>query len=168
MTKRSNPLRRATSPRGSLVRAKSRLRRYFVRASRAMSVVGAAASAATSEETSAAAGGLRGTAGTSFRPPGCQGRNLRKRPAMPRTRPIRYAVVGLGYISQVAMLPAFAHARRNSRLAALVSGDAAKLRALGERHGVARRVHYDDFEELAASGEIDAVYVGLPNTLHRD
>ena len=87
---------------------------------------------------------------------------------MPRTRPIRYAVVGLGYITQVAMLPAFAHARRNSRLAALVSGDAAKLRTLGERYGVARRVRYDDFEELAASGEIDAVYVGLPNTLHRD
>ena len=27
---------------------------------------------------------------------------------------IRYAVVGLGHIAQVAVLPAFAHARRNS------------------------------------------------------
>ena len=35
-----------------------------------------------------------------------------------RGRHIRYAVVGLGYIAQVAVLPAFAHARRNSRLAA--------------------------------------------------
>ena len=36
---------------------------------------------------------------------------------------IRYAVVGLGYISQTAVLPAFAHAAENSQLAALVSGD---------------------------------------------
>jgi len=27
---------------------------------------------------------------------------------------VRYAVVGLGFISQIAMLPAFAHARENS------------------------------------------------------
>ena len=42
--------------------------------------------------------------------------------------PIRYAVVGLGHIAQVAVLPAFAHARRNSRLTALVSDDATKLK----------------------------------------
>ena len=40
-----------------------------------------------------------------------------------RSRTVRYAVVGLGHIAQVAVLPAFAHARRNSRLAALVSDD---------------------------------------------
>jgi len=40
--------------------------------------------------------------------------------------PVRYAVVGLGHIAQVAVLPAFAHARRNSRLAALVSNDPTK------------------------------------------
>jgi predicted dehydrogenase len=31
---------------------------------------------------------------------------------------IRYAVVGLGHIAQIAVLPAFAHARRNSALTA--------------------------------------------------
>lgn len=35
---------------------------------------------------------------------------------------IRYAVVGLGYISQVALRRAFAHARQNSEPASLVSG----------------------------------------------
>jgi hypothetical protein len=35
-----------------------------------------------------------------------------------RGRKIRYAVVGLGYISQAAVLLAFRHARRNSVLAA--------------------------------------------------
>ena len=37
---------------------------------------------------------------------------------MPSRGPVRYAVVGLGHIAQVAVLPAFAHARRNSRLVA--------------------------------------------------
>jgi hypothetical protein len=41
---------------------------------------------------------------------------------MPK-RLIRYAVVGLGHIAQVAVLPAFGNARRNSKLVALVSGD---------------------------------------------
>jgi len=36
------------------------------------------------------------------------------------SRKIRYAVVGLGHISQVAMLPGFQHAE-NSELVALVS-----------------------------------------------
>lgn len=47
-------------------------------------------------------------------------------------RKIRYAVVGLGYIAQVAVLPAFAHAAGNSELAALVSDDPEKLAKLGE------------------------------------
>ncbi len=37
---------------------------------------------------------------------------------------IRYAVVGLGHIAQVAVLPAFKNAARNSEIGALVSDDA--------------------------------------------
>jgi glucose-fructose oxidoreductase len=83
-------------------------------------------------------------------------------------RKIRYAVIGLGYISQVAMLPAFRHARRNSVLAALVSGHRTKRRALSRRYGVKIDVDYDGFDRLARSGDIDAVYIGLPNTMHRE
>ena len=50
------------------------------------------------------------------------GRSTR-RTAVSSRRVVRYAVVGLGHIAQVAMLPAFAHARRNSRLVAVVSDD---------------------------------------------
>jgi predicted dehydrogenase len=82
-------------------------------------------------------------------------------------RKVRYAVVGLGHIAQVAVLPAFAHAARNSELAALVSDDATKLRKLGARYGVAGRYAYDDFEECLESG-VDAVYIALPNHLHRE
>lgn len=83
-----------------------------------------------------------------------------------RRRKIRYAVIGQGYISQVAVLPAFAHARRNSQLAALVSDDPVKLRTLSRTYGVSRIGGYEDFDTLMASGEIDAVYIALPNHLH--
>ena len=33
-----------------------------------------------------------------------------------RNKTVRYAVVGLGHIAQAAVLPAFLHAQRNSRL----------------------------------------------------
>jgi glucose-fructose oxidoreductase len=88
--------------------------------------------------------------------------------ARSNTRPgrrVRYAVIGLGHISQVAVLPAFSHARRNSELVALVSGDAAKRRKLGERYGVPSYA-YEDCDELLSRGEVDAVYIGLPNHLH--
>ncbi|HEV7476352.1 MAG TPA: Gfo/Idh/MocA family oxidoreductase [Burkholderiales bacterium] len=83
---------------------------------------------------------------------------------MPR-RQIRYAVVGLGHIAQVAMLPAFANARRNSRLAALVSSDPSKRRLLAEKYGVEQTYSYEQYDECLRSG-IEAVYIALPNNLH--
>ena len=88
--------------------------------------------------------------------------------AGPTQRAVRYAVVGLGHIAQAAMLPAFAHARRNSTLAALVSGDARKRRQLGRRYRVPHVCGYDEFDELLASDTIDAVYLALPNDMHKD
>ena len=95
----------------------------------------------------------------------------RKRRTTPRSprRKVRYAVVGLGHIAQAAVLPAFAHASRNSELAALVSDDATKLGTLGKRYGVpaGARFGYEQYDECLASG-IDAVYIALPNHLHRE
>lgn len=89
------------------------------------------------------------------------------RPAKPGQKKIRYAVVGLGHIAQVAVLPAFAHAE-NSKLAALISDDPEKLEKLGRRYKVKARFSYDQFEECLTSGEVDAVYIALPNHLHRE
>jgi glucose-fructose oxidoreductase len=86
---------------------------------------------------------------------------------MPRKQ-VRYAVVGLGHIAQVAVLPAFGNARRNSKLAALVSGDPVKLEELGKKYQVERRCAYDRYDELLSSGEVDAVYIALPNSLHAE
>jgi glucose-fructose oxidoreductase len=85
------------------------------------------------------------------------------RPEIRRSRFVRYAVVGLGHIAQVAVLPAFAHAR-NSRLTALVSGDGDKLRVLGDRYGVNFRFGYDELD--ACFREVDAVYICTPNSEH--
>ncbi len=89
---------------------------------------------------------------------------------MPRSKntdKIRYAVVGLGHIAQVAVLPAFAHAR-NSELIALVSNDPEKLEKLGRKYKVKARFSYDQYDECLASGLVDAVYIALPNHLHRE
>jgi predicted dehydrogenase len=83
------------------------------------------------------------------------------------TSQIRYAVVGLGHIAQVAVLPAFKHAR-NSQLAGLVSGSPEKLRKLGKKYSVENTWSYGEYEECLHSGTIDAVFIALPNDLHRD
>lgn len=83
-------------------------------------------------------------------------------------RQVRYAVVGLGGITQSSVLPAFANAKRNSTLAALVSGDSRKLASLGKQYRVALRSSYEGYDKLLESGDVDAVYIALPNTMHRD
>lgn len=95
-------------------------------------------------------------------------RRTSSRRAGGESRPVRYAVVGLGHIAQAAVLPAFRNARRNSVLAALVSDDPKKQAAIGRKYGVANVFSYDEYDDCLSSGEIDAVYVALPNDLHRD
>jgi len=89
------------------------------------------------------------------------------KPTASSKRKIRYAVVGLGYIAQTAVLPAFGHAR-NSELAALISDDPEKLRKLSRKYEVPSTYSYDQYDQCLESGEIDAVYIALPNSLHRD
>ena len=82
--------------------------------------------------------------------------------------PLRFAVVGLGDIAQRAVLPAFTHARSRATLAALVSGEPKKRRILGRRFRNVIACGYDDYSELLTSGAVDAVYIALPNQMHRD
>lgn len=82
-------------------------------------------------------------------------------------RRVRYAVVGLGHIAQVAILPGFAHARQNSELTALVTGDPAKARQLSRKYCVEAVYSYKEYEKCLTSGTIDAVYIALPNSMHR-
>jgi predicted dehydrogenase len=91
---------------------------------------------------------------------------MRKGDTVSATRKIRYAVVGLGHIAQVAVLPAFAHARRNSQLAAVVSDDRTKRREIAKRYHLDRTFSYDQFDDCLK--QVDAVYIALPNSMHAE
>ena len=81
-------------------------------------------------------------------------------------RKIRYAVVGLGQIAQVAILPAFEQTK-TAELVALISGDPEKQTKLRKKYDVDRIYSYEEYEECLARG-VDAVYIVLPNNMHRE
>jgi predicted dehydrogenase len=80
---------------------------------------------------------------------------------------IRYAVVGLGHISQNALLPAFKNTK-NSQLAAIVTGDPAKRKEIAKAYGLDPKstYAYPELEECLRTEKVDAVYLGVPNHLH--
>lgn len=80
---------------------------------------------------------------------------------------VRFAVVGLGHFAQAAILPAFANASDKAQLAALVTGDQEKARKLSRKYQAPAH-NYEAFDALMSSGQIDAVYIALPNSMHRD
>src|SRR5437588_11671589 len=65
----------------------------------------------------------------------------------------------------MAILPAFKEAG-NSELFALVSGDSTKLMELGKKYKLAHLYSYDEYSR--ALSNVDAVYLALPNHLHRE
>lgn len=82
-------------------------------------------------------------------------------------RKIRYAVVGLGNISQRAAIPGLFNTK-NSKLTALVSGTPEKLSALGERYGIEDLYDYEEFDDCLSNDRVDAIYIGTPNNKHHD
>lgn len=80
---------------------------------------------------------------------------------------VRYAVVGAGWISQEAFLPAIPQAG-NSVVTAIVSGSSDAAARLAAFHGVEHVFTYDQYDDMLASGLVDAVYIALPNSLHAD
>lgn len=80
-------------------------------------------------------------------------------------RKVRFAVIGAGWISQIAFLPAVAQTSV-AEVVAIVSGDLKKAQQLADFHGIAQVVPYEDFDALASSGALDAVYIATPNSSH--
>jgi glucose-fructose oxidoreductase len=89
-----------------------------------------------------------------------------KRAKRESRRKVGYAVVGLGHISQSALMPAFKHAR-NSELVAIVSSDAEKREKLSRRYRC-DAYGYEDLELCLDRPDVDAVYIGEPNDKHAD
>jgi len=80
---------------------------------------------------------------------------------------VRYGVVGAGWISQIAFMPAVAQTG-NSEMTAIVSGNPDHAAKLAEFHGIDRIYDYDRYEEMLADDVVDAVYIALPNSMHAD
>ena len=82
-------------------------------------------------------------------------------------RKVRYAIVGLGDISQEAMMPGVEHTG-NSEVSALVTGDPEKAQELAQKYKVQNTYSYDEFPKLLSSGTIDAMYLATPNWRHAE
>src|SRR5713226_5766225 len=80
-------------------------------------------------------------------------------------QPIGYAVVGLGAISQQAVLPAFAHSQ-NAKLIAVVSGDREKARRLAAEFGAPHHYSYAQYSACLKNPEVTAVYIATPPGEH--
>jgi predicted dehydrogenase len=78
---------------------------------------------------------------------------------------VGYAVIGLGHISQHAVLPGFRNAKK-SKLVALVSGDAKKARSLATKFGADKTYTYDSLDECLGDPSVEAVYIATPNSTH--
>jgi len=78
---------------------------------------------------------------------------------------VGYAVVGMGDISQVAVLPAFRHSRK-AKLIALVSGDREKAKRLARKFGASQHYTYDEYATCLENPEVEAVYIATPPGVH--
>lgn len=89
-------------------------------------------------------------------------------PDAPGSR-VGFAIMGLGRLALENILPAFAECK-HSRPVALVSGDPAKMRLVATQYGIPQEscYSYDNFAKIQDNAAVQAVYVVLPNSLHRD
>ena len=78
---------------------------------------------------------------------------------------IRWGVLSTSNIGRAAVNPAI-QASRNGTLEAVASRDAERARAFAGAHAIPTA--YGSYQELLEDESIDAVYVPLPNSMHRE
>src|ERR1700721_2464912 len=78
---------------------------------------------------------------------------------------VGYAVVGLGSISQVAVLPAFTHSKK-AKLIAVVSGDKNKAAKYAQEFNAAQSCTYAEFSQCLDNPQVEAVYIATPPGEH--
>lgn len=80
---------------------------------------------------------------------------------------IGFAVVGLGHISEIAVLPAFRHSKK-TRVVALVSGDEDKARRMARKFAAPDYYTYDDYVLALNNPNVDAVFIATTNGTHTE
>ncbi len=88
---------------------------------------------------------------------------------MPVNERVGFAVVGLGRLALEEVLPAFSETKK-ARLVALVSGTPDKAARIAAEYGVRPEAVYDyaGFDRIRDNPEIKAVYIILPNSMHKE
>ncbi|HXX40073.1 MAG TPA: Gfo/Idh/MocA family oxidoreductase [bacterium] len=78
---------------------------------------------------------------------------------------VNWGVLGFANIARIAVIPALLRAR-NARLVAIASRTPARGQEAAEHFGIPRA--YGTYEALLEDPEVQAIYIPLPNTLHRE
>ncbi|MGI4751930.1 MAG: Gfo/Idh/MocA family protein, partial [Janthinobacterium lividum] len=88
---------------------------------------------------------------------------------LPKDKRVGYAVVGIGELTLETIMPAFGSCK-NSKVVALVSGDAEKAKKVAMQYDVPQKnlYNYQNFDDIKNNPEIDAVYIVLPNAMHEE
>lgn len=88
---------------------------------------------------------------------------------LPPSERVGFAIVGLGRLSLEEILPAFGESKK-AKPVALVSGTPDKLKAVARQYGIQESACYDyaSFDRIRDNPEIKAVYIVLPNAMHRE
>ena len=80
-------------------------------------------------------------------------------------RKVRWGILGYAGIARNHVIPAMVKAK-NAEVVAIASRSREKLKEAVERFGF-RKV-YESYDRLLEDPEIDAVYIPLPNALHKE
>lgn len=86
---------------------------------------------------------------------------------MADSKSVGYAVVGLGSISEISVLPAFGNCTK-SRLVALVSHDQKRADQLGAKFGVRNCYSYANYDQCLSHPEVEAVFIASVNSQHAE
>ena len=84
-------------------------------------------------------------------------------------KPVGYCVVGLGRISVDHFMPGVVGSQR-SKTTGLVSGSPDKAQKIAAQYGVpvGSVYTYEQYDRIRDNPTIDAVYIGLPNSMHAE
>ena len=88
---------------------------------------------------------------------------------LPPDQRVGFAIVGLGRLAIEEILPAFGSSMK-ARPVALVSGSPDKMKLVAQQYGIAPAAcySYEAFDRIRDNPEIKAVYIVLPNAMHRE
>ena len=84
---------------------------------------------------------------------------------MKKEMKVGFAIVGLGAIAQMAVLPAFRNAKR-AKLVALVSRDKRKAKKLARKFKATAAYSADEFDTCLKNPDVAAVYLATPPSEH--